>query len=99
VSETISIKVQIANKTYPLKVSPEQEFILLKAAQLVNERMKTYETAYNVKDPQDLLAMCALQQSAELLGAGKNMEAREADIQKELEALSELVKAFGPDNQ
>jgi hypothetical protein len=43
--------------------------------------------------------MCALQQSAELLGAGKNMEAREADIQKELEALSELVKAFGPDNQ
>lgn len=93
-SEIISIKVQIGNRTYPLKVSGDQELVLQKAAQVVNARLKEYETTFKIKDPQDLLAMCALQIAAEQLGAGKQLENNNAEIQKELISLSELVSAF-----
>jgi cell division protein ZapA (FtsZ GTPase activity inhibitor) len=94
VSETISIKVQIGNRTYPLKISGDQEMVLQKAAQVVNSRLKEYETTFKIKDPQDLLAMCALQIAAEQLGAGKQVEHNEADIKKELNTLAELVSLF-----
>jgi cell division protein ZapA len=94
VSETISIKVQIGNRTYPLKVSGDQEMVLQKAAQVVNARLKEYETTFKIKDPQDLLSMCALQIAAEQLGAVKQVENNEAEIKNELNTLAELVSAF-----
>ncbi len=68
--------------------------VLQKAAQVVNSRLKEYETTFKIKDPQDLLAMCALQIAAEQLGAGKQVEHNEADIKKELNTLAELVSLF-----
>ncbi len=93
-SETISIKVQIGNRTYPLKVSGDQELVLQKAAQVVTSRLKEYETTFKIKDPQDLLAMCALQIAAEQLGARKQTENNEAEVKRELNSLAELVSAF-----
>lgn len=93
-NDTISVKIQIAGKTYPLKVSADQKTIIEQAAVMVNERLKEYEKAYGVRDIQDLLAMCALHISAEQLGFQKNQHLQEEDIHRELQALTELVKAF-----
>jgi Uri superfamily endonuclease len=43
--------------------------------------------------------MCALQQAAELLNASSNREKKELELANELTKLSEMVSAFGPDNQ
>jgi len=94
VNEQLSIKVNIANRTYPLKVTKEQEEGMRKAVDLVNNRLKEYETAYAVRDHQDLLAMCALQLASEQLGVHDVHENRDAEIQRELENLNELVKRF-----
>jgi cell division protein ZapA len=94
VNDTISIKVNIANRSYPLKVTTEQEEAMRNAVTLVNERLKEYETAYAVRDHQDLLAMCALQLASELLGVHDVRENRDAEIHSELELLSALVKKF-----
>ena len=94
VNDTISIKVNIANRSYPLKVTAEQEEAMRNAVTLVNDRLKEYETAYSVRDHQDLLAMCALQLASELLGVHEVQENRDAEIHSELEVLSELVKKF-----
>ena len=96
-SNTISIKIQIAGRSYPLKVTPEQQGVIEKAAAIVNDRLKEYEKAYGVRDLQDLLAMCALHMSAEQLGFQKNQMLEEDKINKELQALSDLVKAFDKD--
>jgi Uri superfamily endonuclease len=61
--------------------------------------LKTYQTSFNLKEPQDILAMCALQQAAELLTASSNREKKELELANELTKLSEMVTAFGPDNQ
>ena len=57
----LSIKVVIANRTYPLIIKQEEEEGVRKAAKLIEKRMKELEENYSVKDKQDLLAMCALQ--------------------------------------
>ena len=91
--------MQIANKSYPLKVKEDQVEVLQEAAKKVAEQLKTYQTSFNLKEPQDILAMCALQQAAELLNASNNRDKKEQEIITELSKLSEMVSAFGPDNQ
>jgi cell division protein ZapA len=59
--DKLSIKVTIANRQYPLRISRSEEEGIRKSAKLINERIKEYEQNYSVTDPQDLLAMCALQ--------------------------------------
>ncbi|MBL0097268.1 MAG: cell division protein ZapA [Bacteroidetes bacterium] len=81
-NKTDSIKIEIANRTYPLKVSADQVAIIEKAALVVNERLKEYEIAFGVRDLQDLLAMCALHMAAEQLGFQKNRELQEDEINK-----------------
>jgi cell division protein ZapA len=65
--ERLSIKINIAGRTYPLTVLAREEENIRKAARLLNERMKSYEENFSVKDTQDLLAMCALEFSVKML--------------------------------
>ncbi|MEO0310854.1 MAG: hypothetical protein RIQ89_511 [Bacteroidota bacterium] len=60
-SETLSVKVAIANRNYPLRVTQQEQEKVLAAAQAINARIKAFEDTYAVKDKQDLLAMVALQ--------------------------------------
>ena len=63
----LSIKVNIANRDYPLTVKSEEVESVKKAALAVNVRVKEFEENYTVKDKQDLLAMCALQFASQSL--------------------------------
>lgn len=63
----ISIKINIADRIYPLTIKSEEEENIRKAAKLINEQMKDFQQKYEVKDKQDLLSMCALQYATESL--------------------------------
>lgn len=69
--ELLSVKVSIANRTYPLRITKEEEDKVLQAAQSVNKCIKEFEDNYAVKDKQDLLAMCSLQFASEAMGQHK----------------------------
>lgn len=58
---SVSIKVNIANRDYPMKISGDDQDLVQKAAKLIEQKIKEFEKAYAVKDKQDVLAMCALQ--------------------------------------
>lgn len=58
---TLKIKVNIANRTYPLTIKREEEEEVRLAVKHINEAVKRFEDRYAVKDKQDVLAMCALQ--------------------------------------
>jgi len=60
-SETVSIKVVIAGRTYPLTVSMDEEEHIRKAAKEIDESVRAFQESYAVRDKQDLLAMTALQ--------------------------------------
>ena len=57
--EELSIRIRIANREFPMRVAPEEETRVRKAAKLVNERMQTYSDQFGIQDQQDLLAMVA----------------------------------------
>lgn len=92
--EQSSIVVTIANRSYPLKVNSGQEEAIYKAAESINSKLKEFESAYSVRDHQDLLAMYTLQLMAEQMGVQQKHLHRESEIQLELERLTQLVKSF-----
>ena len=60
-SERLKIKLSIANRVYPLTITPDQEEGLRLAAQKIDTTIRQFEKSYSVQDKQDVLAMCALQ--------------------------------------
>jgi cell division protein ZapA (FtsZ GTPase activity inhibitor) len=83
--EKLSIKVNVVDRYYPLKVDSKDEEKIRKAAKLINERVQQYKLRYSDKDTQDFLAMAALQFVI------KNIESEEQlDEQPLLDKLTEI---------
>ncbi|PID68094.1 MAG: cell division protein ZapA [Flavobacteriia bacterium] len=87
-SEKFKIKVNIANRIYPLNISsPNEEQGMRQAAKKINDLIMRFERDYAVNDKQDVLAMCALQfASAIEINGLNNSEA----VQNAVKKLSEL---------
>ena len=59
--DEIKIKVVIAERNYRLTIDKADEEKVLKAAEMLNERIKSYKQTYDYRDYQDLLSMLCLQ--------------------------------------
>ncbi len=59
--EKLSIKVNVADRYYPLKIERKDEEKIRRAARLINDKVLQYKQRYTDKDIQDFLAMAALQ--------------------------------------
>ncbi|HLR76011.1 MAG TPA: cell division protein ZapA [Balneolaceae bacterium] len=60
----LKIRLNIADRVYPMTIAPSQEEGLRKAAKKIEAVIKQFEKNYAVRDKQDVLAMCALQFAA-----------------------------------
>ena len=56
-----SIRVNIADRYYPLKIDWDDEEKIRRAAKLINDKVLQYKQRYTDKDIQDFLAMASLQ--------------------------------------
>ena len=65
--EKLSIRVNIADKYYPLKINRAEEERIRKAARLINEKVLQYKQKYADKDVLDFLAMTALQNTTRMV--------------------------------
>lgn len=59
--DKLKIKLNIADRVYPLTVDMSQEEGLRSASKKIDLMIKQFEENYAVRDKQDVLAMCALQ--------------------------------------
>ena len=57
----VSLKVTIAGRTYPLNINEKEKDSVLAAVSDINRSIEKLKKSYAVKDPQDLIAMTALQ--------------------------------------
>ena len=93
-NEMLSIKVQIAERFYPLKIKRSDEEKIRKAANLINDKVLQYKQRYTDKDSQDFMAMAALQFVINLLDCEQQQNF--VSLEKELGILSseldELLK-------
>ena len=85
--EQLSIKVQIAERFYPLKIKRTDEEKIRKAARLINDKVLQYKQRYTDKDSQDFMAMAALQFVINLLDCEQQQNV--VSLEKELEVLSQ----------
>ena len=75
--EQLSIKIKVAGTEYPLRIRPEDEEIIHKAASIINERYFEFEGKFNhVREKKDILAMAFLQIMVDLIKeeSGKKAE-------------------------
>jgi cell division protein ZapA (FtsZ GTPase activity inhibitor) len=59
--EKLSIRINVADRYYPLKIERKDEEKIRKATKLINEKVLQYKQRYQDKDAQDFLAMASLQ--------------------------------------
>ena len=59
--DKLSIRVNLAERYYPLKIDRGDEEKIRKAARMINEKILQYKQKYADKDTQDFIAMAALQ--------------------------------------
>jgi cell division protein ZapA len=85
--DKLSIRVNIADRYYPLKVERENEERIRKAARMINEKVLQYKQRYSDKDVQDFLAMASLQYVIKL-----NEDEERLISDKLPEALRELAR-------
>ncbi|MBG0860900.1 MAG: cell division protein ZapA [Bacteroidales bacterium] len=72
--DKLSIRVNVADRYYPLKVERENEEKIRKAARMINEKILQYKQRYTDKDVQDFLAMAALQYVIKLTEEEEKLE-------------------------
>lgn len=90
----ISIKINIADRVYPLKVNMEEEEVIRKAAKLINDRIKEYQETYAVRDKQDLLSMCALHYATITINNEKSIVSEHTQVAEQVSKLDQLLADF-----
>jgi cell division protein ZapA (FtsZ GTPase activity inhibitor) len=90
----ISIKINIADRVYPLKVNMEEEELIRRAAKLINDRIKDYQENYAVKDKQDLLSMCVLHYATATLKAEQKVVVEDTTVAEKVYKLDDLLNNF-----
>jgi cell division protein ZapA (FtsZ GTPase activity inhibitor) len=85
--DKLSIRVNVSDRYYPLKVERNDEEKVRRAARMINEKVLQYKQRYSDKDVQDFLAMAALQYVIKLID-----EEEKLNDDYLPEALKELTK-------
>lgn len=89
--EELSIKVNIADRTYPLKVTADQEETVRKAARHINDKMKLLQQQFAVKDKQDILSMIVLEEVTHKMNSAEQQSIAQKNIEAELHELQQML--------
>ncbi len=91
-TNSLRIKVTIGDRVYPLTIRDESEEEGIRAAvKKINDLVKKFEQSYEVRDKQDVLAMCALQFASqqEVKSVQENVVSEQ--VENKLRELSSLL--------
>jgi cell division protein ZapA (FtsZ GTPase activity inhibitor) len=92
--DKLSIKVNLAERYYPLKIDRDDEEKIRRAARLINEKVLQYKQKYADKDTQDFLAMAALQFVIKVMETEDQMDLTpfEEKVKEVSERMEEVLK-------
>jgi cell division protein ZapA len=90
--DKLSIKINIAEQYYPLKVNRDEEERIRKAAKLINDKLLQYKQTYSDKDMKDFLAMVSLHYATRFLELEEQMN--ELPIKEELSNMNQEIEEY-----
>ena len=90
--DKLSIRLNIADRFYPLKVDRGEEEQLRKAAKFINDRITKYKLKYTSKDIQDIMSMVIL----EVVNKNFELEAKldEMPIINQISEINEELESY-----
>ena len=88
----VTLKIEIAGKEYPLKVTKDKANFIEEASQLIKSNLSDFEKKYSITDKKDILAMVFLQTVSEFLKERENKQNELASLKTLLDELGDLVK-------
>lgn len=65
--DKLTIRLNIGEKYYPMRINRDEEELIRKAAKIINDRLTQYRKKYAQRNIVDLLAMTALQYTKDFL--------------------------------
>ena len=92
--DKLSIKLNIANRFYPMKIDRSSEETIRNSVKKIDDRLKFYEENYAIKDKQDILAMCLIEYASKLEKINQNKFISDDGISEKLTNLDELLADF-----
>ena len=90
-TDEIKINVIIAERSYRMTVNKADEAKVLKAAEMLNDRIKSYKQAYDYRDYQDLLSMLCLQLATLNVKYESDAAYKDQRMEQKLDELSALL--------
>ena len=91
-NEKLTIRININERFYPLKIESKDEEKIRKAANNINSMITKYRDAFKDKDGQDLLAMGALQFGTKVIDLDNNTQLTE--IVENVKTLNRDIEQF-----
>jgi len=91
-NEKLTVRVNINERFYPLKVDAKDEEKIRKAAKNINEMVSKYRDLFSDKDGQDFLAMVALQLGTKVIDLDNNNQLTE--IVDDIKTLNRDLEMF-----
>ncbi len=88
---TVSVKVKIAGRYYPLNIQQEEEATLRQAEAKIQSNIDAFQEKYGVKDMQDLLAMTLLQMATKSQQSAPSTDNSAITQLEKLNALTESM--------
>lgn len=88
---SLNIKINIANRTYPMTINRDAEENIRKSVKKIEERLKFYEKNYAIKDRQDLLAMCLIEIATKLESVSNSTSKDNKDVHLKLESIESAL--------
>jgi len=90
----LTIKVNIANRPYRLKIQTEEEEELVrKSAEHIESLINDYSSKYHYKDHQDLLAMIALQLANNNVSMKNHIGYRDNEMSDQLDEIDSFLSS------
>jgi len=95
--DKLSIKINIGNKYYPMRINRGEEEIIRKSAKIINDKLTQYQNKYAERDPFDLLAMTSLQYVKQFLECNSKNDV--SLLNEELKQINEELEHFIEQNK
>lgn len=89
--DKLSIKIKIADREYPMKVTMEEEERIRKTGKLLNEKIKHFRDQFGIDDKQDLLAMVAFDSLVEKMSLQENSSESDDAIIEKIQSINHKI--------
>lgn len=88
---SLSIKIKIDNREYPIKVTPEEEQRLRQAGKAINAEIEQFKSQFGLEDKQDILSMVLFKTYVERLEVEELLVKQSNEFDRQLGKIDSLL--------